>query len=577
MKRSQPHTILSTLLIAVPCASFLISGQVSAQTGGFGVVGQSGNYNYAEGAYSGVTNNPLVNATFDNVEVMNGTIAEAESFIGRTTSFGAWRSFNDPGSGGVSLEGTLGLRGPGGLAPHVYGQQRPAANQWIGLRIGPFYLDNIYAGAGVLYSEYEGNPFGYNPNNVGTDNWASIIWAGARMTTYITDRFAFVLQPSVYYLPFENEVGWAFGNPFFGLGGWIAPQTLLQFAYSVPLNNWDFTIYDQFRAFFQNSSLLDEFVNIQASFMDTTPVDRVGRYQFGGFGSQQFDVTGNDNFALNDRLFGSDRVSYGNYGGFSLNGRHGDGLRTGLFYNRLDNWDSDFNHANAWNTAGAVILKESPFLTPYAYYQIRSTDDFITWYQHVVAGVNAQLNFNMIAYAQAGWLWTDLDRRGDDDTWIATMGFRQKLGPYTNHGFEAGRAPTDNGFGTQYLANYVRYFISQQMGARVTGALFAQQADLQFIGGPGRSDRSSFSAGGYLTVNFSPNSNLTLLTAYDNVDLDDIKRGWELWTYRATYMHRFGESLAGQIMYQYQHAGSGTTAADNFSEHVLFMGVIKQF
>jgi hypothetical protein len=563
--------VLITILLVVGCGSW---SQAFSQGYGYSAPQSSGVYEYSDGTY-GAVSDAAINGAFDTAYGVGGTVDGAGRFLNDSMSFGAWRSSNYGGVGGGA---TLGLQmqsqflGINGLRPGL----RPGNVR--GVKFGPFYITNMTAGAGVLYSDYQGTPLYGGREVVGDDNWAAIVWASAQMTTYITDRFALTLEPFVYYLPLKNQVGWGIAAPFVGgFGAGFNPNALLRMAYRVPVEGGvEILMFDEFRATFANGSFLAETPAAWITFADSTPIDYAGRYAFGAGGSRQIDADGRSDFALNDEMFGTDQLWFTNQAGIMARGIHGDSVRTAAYYTRFDTWDSNFDNHSAWNTAGALVLREGPFITPYALYEINSRDDFETWYQQVIVGANVRLTPNLIAYAQAGWLWAQTENEENYDTWIAQAGFRQRLGPYTFHGLDAGRSPVGS-FGTRYLADFVRYYLQQQLGPQAVGRLFVEKADLKTLGGESSFDRSTTTVGVSAEMALSPRSAVGVFASYENVDIPAAGRGFELWTYRAYYNRRFSNTVQGNIYYQYQQAGSGVSIYDQFSEHLLFIGVTKQF
>lgn len=557
--------LLSTFLLAAAVA--VVSGKIQAQTA------YSGDYNYDGGAY--VPTDTVINGTLETVGAVGNTIEAAQGFINNAGSFGVWRG-SEYGGAVVSAGLGLQMRGPFSSGSGLY---RSNGGARINARLGPFFLDDISVGVGAIYSDLQGTPiYGGGTPNASDDNWAAIVWASARFTTYVTDRFALTLTPFVYYLPLKGKVGWGVASPLGSLfGGQVGPASLMQMAYRIPIEGgFELSFWDEFRMSLPSNSLLSDSPEFSANFSDTTPIDYAGRYSFGYGGARDIDANGRGDFRVNDDLFDTERYYFTNAAGVNLRGNLGPSLHTMAYYNRFDVWDQDFNSHTAWNTAGALIVHEGPVFSPYALYEVSATDDNDSVYHMAVVGVNAKLRPDLLAYAQAGWLWAEANGQEDMDSWVAQVGFRQRLGQSTFHGFDAGRAPSGS-FGTRYLTDFARYYLEQQIGPRARARLFAEQADLRSLGGASQSDRSATTVGLLAEFALSPRSALGLTASYENVDYVDIKRGYELWTYRAYYSRRFGQTVQGQVFYQYQEAGSGVSALDHFKEHLLFVGLMKQF
>lgn len=540
-----------------------------------------GDYNYTQSGYYRSATDPAVNAVFDTLGAAASVVHDTQSTLNQAGSFALWRSENS-GNGVAAASGGIGLQLQGPFQTQALLGPQSARSQWFAYKLGPFYIDNLFANIGVMYSDYQGNsPYGGFNGVPGGDNWAMVVGLSARVSFNISNRFAFTASPYVYWLPLQNEVGWAVGFPGYALfGGQVAPQALLEMAYRIPIEGGlELAFTDRFSAVYLQSNLLNESLLYQLNFMDTTPIDLAGRYQF-GTGSVPFDSTGDPNFSLNSRPFGSDRLLYQNQLGAFLRGHHGENIYSNTYFNRYDWWDKNLDHVNAWNVFGAVLMKQGAFLSPYVMYEANIQESTHLEYHQALAGVNARLNTNTIAYAQGGWLWSHSGVAGatqSSDTWIAQAGLRQRLGPYTVHGLDAGRMPFQGGFGgARFVSDFVRYYVSQQIGARITSNFYIEKADLKSLSQT-NGDREFLTAGVMTMLSLSDRSRLGLFVTYDNIDLPQVNRGWQMWTYRAIYMNQFSDSVQGQIAYHYQQAGAGRTALDHFQEHFLFVGATKRF
>lgn len=548
--------------------------------------GQSGDYRYNKGSYEGITSD-IVNSPVDAIAFSAGTVTYAvqgaQTFLNQNMSFGAWRQSNNAyvtGLGGLGVQLQSPFLGGYGIQSNI------APDPWLVYKFGPFYIDQVYAGAGGMYSDFQGDPgfFGGGYNNPQSDdNWAAILWAQTRVTFYLTDRFALSLTPSVYWLPLTGDVGFGLASPFLGFGALAGPQSLLQAGFRMPIaNSFELYLYEEFRAVYQLTNLMRNSPYYWANLSDTTPVDFAGRYQFGGIGgASQIDAGGRADFALNDHPFDKENMFFMNEAGASLRGRHAGGsVTSNVWYNRLDYWDNNFDDHQSWNNMGALIMKQGPVISPYAVYEMNAADHFQTHYSYAMVGANARFSENLLAYAQAGWLWSELETTGGvkrgRDTWVAQAGLRHRLGPYTSHGVDVGRSPVDN-FRSRYLASFYQYYLLQQIGAKASVRFFAQQAQLDVLGGPSALERSAVTIGMLGEVALSPVSTLSFGASYETVDVPDIGRGWDLWTYRLQYLRQIGNSMTGTLYYQYQEAGSGASTLDTFSEHLLFLGVAKRF
>ncbi|MDZ4289833.1 MAG: hypothetical protein U0984_17850, partial [Prosthecobacter sp.] len=444
------------LLLVVACA-FPANAQLGDSIDG-SVLADAGEYSYNGRHYDPVELGGAIDDSFEAIQGAVDTVAGAAEFINRSASFGAWRAFNN-GSGFIGARGGLGITTPRQFLPRGALQRR----QLSGLRFGPFYLTDTYAGAGVLYSEYQGTVRGGRAIPGEDDPWAAIVWASVGASVYVSDTFALSLRPFIYWLPLEGKIGWSGASGFFGMNnasGFI-PNSLLEMAYRVPIGAWDLSVYDRFNAALARSTILDEELFYSATVRDMSAHDYAGRYALGGFGVPIADASGRANFDLNDRLFDGNRTYFRNVAGAMLNGRLGEDLQASFFYRRLDQWNEDFEHTDGWNTAGGLIVQERPWITKYAGYTMSKRDNSDSLLQMAYAGVSAQLGPTLSADVMGGYLWMKTGTQSRESAMGRVM-LQHQIGPYTNHGVIAGRTLTEPEFGASYLADFVRYYASHE-------------------------------------------------------------------------------------------------------------------
>lgn len=556
-------------------ALFVPSLSVDAQ-----VTGYQGDYTYDDGSYSGITDD-VINGSVSATQYVHDTVAGATDFLNRNSSFGLWRADNHSyaiaGAGLGTMANIPGLWTSNGVSLHSTGGASP--DPWFGFKLGSFYVDEVYGGVGAMYSDIQGQPIYGGPGAPGSDdNWAAIIWARARFTAYITDRLAISINPSVYWLPLTNEVGWGVGSLMLGMGAVTGPTALVQMALRFPLEGgFEVGFFEEFRAIYPNVSIIRNSPYYWATLSDSSPVDYAGRYQFGGYGgSHQIDSGGKSDFKLNDTIYGQEFMTFMNRASFSLRGRHGNNVYSNIYYDRLDYWDSNFDDHQGWQTIGALLIQQGPVVSPYARYELVASDHFANYYHYGVVGANMRFSPDVTAYAEAGWLSAEREFTGNTNSWIAQAGARQRLGPYTQHGFDVGRSPVES-FRSRYLSTYAQYYLTQQIGPSSSVMFFIQRAELDVLGDTGAVEREGTIVGVNAETHLSSNSTLSFNASYENADMASINRAYELWTYRMMYSRQFNPSVSGLIYYQYQEAGSGINALDQFSEHLLFVGMTKRF
>jgi hypothetical protein len=573
------NTPSASSLLKASCFCILLAGHAFGQAlSSDDSLSQGQQYNYTGGRYQGVTSDVVLNGVLEVPSALSSTVSQAGAFLTQISSFGAWTDLAQP-QGYAGVSGAVGLGLPNLFLNESVILPGQKQDPYFAYRMGPFYVDQVYGGIGAIYSDVQGSPPGINGLGLNDDNWAGITWLSARFTAYITDRFALTLNPWIYWLPLKGEVGWAAGGGFFGLNSWMAPQSAATIGFHVPVGRWDFSFYDQFQAFFLQDSILSEnfFVNAQA--WDMSPVDPAGRFQFGGLGPSYVDMTGDTRLSSNGQLFRSDRLFFRNNGHFNVTTTIGESTSFSTYYNRYDFWNDDFEHQGQWDTVGALVARTTGNVRPFVNYEATSWDGWESSFQWLLTGAAFRVNPQVLGYAKAGYLWSNnAGQSNEQDSVLGVFGMRHQLGPYTMHSFEAGRSVTDPEFNSRTRSDYLSYIISHQLGHRLSASLFATYSDRLFLGGVNNGrDQKSSAVGALVSCVLDERSTLSLFSSFERLQMDDIGRGWDLWTYRANYFRRVGETVSLHMMYQYQHAGSGANPIDNFSEHLIYTGVMKKF
>ncbi len=574
------------LKIAGLCALFAgsVFGQGQGQLPGNDSLSQGQEYYYGGGRYQGLTSDVVLNGLVEMPSAAMATVNGASSFLTRRSSFGTWKDIGVPNgnnlpNGFLSATTSTGLSLPNLFLNEynlTHGQKK---DNYLAARVGPFWLTNVMGGAAAMYNDVQGT-FPNSNFNHETDNWTGITWLSATLTAYITDRFAITVSPWLYYLPLEGQVGWAAGSGFIGLNSYIQPQSMAQVGFHLPIGRWDISFYDQFQAYFLQDSILSENFFISAQASDLEPVDPAGRFQFGGFGPGYVDMTGDTRLSSNNQLFRSDRFFFRNNALFSANTAIGASTSFTGYYGRYDFWNDDMEHQGQWDTAGAMIAETEGNFRPFAAYQSTSDDSWSSSYHWLLVGAASRLNPQITAYSNVGYLWAvNGGAATDQDSWLGTFGLRHQISPYTSHSIEFGRSVTDPEFNARTRSDYASYMINQILGPRLTVSLFAMHADRTYLGSRLRAVRehSVTAVGSVARVNINDKSNLSIYAAFERFSNENMDRGWDLWTYRANYYRRIGQSTVFNMMYQYQDAGRSANPLDSFSEHLIYAGIMKQF
>jgi hypothetical protein len=535
----------------------------------------NGNYTYSDGSYQP---NPLLipgqalEYTVTGVAGLSNSVHWLGSHfdVGYSDTIGTDLSFySHTGIGSNELATGLFVWGEG------HGYEGTGAR----FRVGPLLIDDIYGGVGALYSEYTGTPFGQSPSG---DSWAGLVWASARFSLQLSERLALTFRPFIYYLPFENKVGYGAPPGFLGLP-FLYPHSYATLQYDTQWMGWDVQLFDSFGGFYRFLTLLNQNSFQAQAWSDYSPLDMAGRYGLGAFGINgagrryDFGIYGNDgsnNLGSANIGYDSNNLFFANIAGFRAQRQHGQ-LRSIVTFTRNDIWDGDFNYIGNQNQGSIWLAITQPVFTPYAAYNFVTPDDFGEVYHSSIVGVQYTPSHFFKAYAQAGYLWTT-GLNPQMDTWIGEVGMFQVLGPRTNHSIQAGRRMSDQELNTRFVENYALYNVFQQLGFRASANFTVGYAERNPINPKVASEEEVLMA--ILNYNhlLSSRTNLMLGAGYEHVEIDLNQSDFDRWIVMAGLNHALSPTLMLQAYYQYIES-YGTGGFGDYSEHVLFMGVAKKF
>ncbi|MBV6499701.1 MAG: hypothetical protein CJBNEKGG_02164 [Prosthecobacter sp.] len=511
----------------------------------------------------------VIDGAHDGAHIVNS----AANFIDGVSSVGFRDQFDDQ-NGHIGLTAGLNPRWITGMRHEAIGYGRPR-----GMKFGPFFVDSLNVGSGVMYSDYDGTPFRSTKFRPSDDPWSAIVWTNFRLSAYVTNKFALSVRPFIYWLPLENKVGFSGASGLFGLRTGFFPNAMLNSAYRTNIGpTWEFSLQERFHALMAQRTILSEPLMFSASLQDLSSYDTAGRYAFGGFAPPMINSRYQDRIGLNDQLFDEDRVLFRNSALARLRGRVAENLEANIFYGRYDLWNSDFDHQSGWNTAGALLVHGTPLIEKYLGYFVSSRDQTDSLLQWVYAGMQARIGPNMMAFANGGYMWRDGgDNAFSRDSWIGRAGLEQRLGPNLIHGVAFGRAVTDPEFGSRYLADFARYYLALDLSSRLQFRLFYQRTDAERLDSLTASDYKSEVYGALLSMILSPTDTLTVLNSHETYDRLGGQAGWDMWSHRLSYIHQMREDMDMQMYYQYQHGDNNAAGSEPFSEHLLYFGMIKRF
>lgn len=136
---------------------------------------------------------------------------------------------------------------------------------------------------------------------------------------------------------------------------------------------------------------------------------------------------------------------------------------------------------------------------------------------------------------------------------------------------------TDPDFGTRYLADFARYYLSIDLSSRLLWRLFYQRMEGERLDTSFDADIKSEVYGSLLSMLLSPGETLSLLNSYETYERLGGDAGGAFWSHRLSYARRLSLSTYAQLYYQYQHGQNYSAGDTEFSEHLLYLGMVKRF
>ena len=415
------------------------------------------------------------------------------------------------------------------------------------IKAGPLYLEFLYAGVGVLYSDFEGDrvfPEGQE------DGWMSMLELGLRGSLRITDQFSITLSTRLVYLPGVNRFGFALDD-----GSGIGGSFLID--YQFYWGTWDFLVYDHFRAY--------------------TPS------YFLGLGEQARERSGRYSFGINSR--GRRSNNYFNDGFVYFVNTIGGRASTPFL---RENWDLllQADHSDYWTGFnfeyprvrdhfgvrlgydGMII----PF-SPYVSYDVYSFDRMRSFYNTAYIGGRGRLTRNVDFNARAGYLWTT-NREPERKSPLWRVGLTHQINENTWHSLWAGQTFRSSDVTNETaLAEYIRYQINHQFSSRLWGFAYAQfgrQEDL-VLGTP-VTDREIY--GGRLDYQLFDYTRISGSGFYEKQSSerrpDIVQRRW---IYRASVEQQIYWRTTARFYYQFENL----EGRSNFDEHVLSLTLRRYF
>ncbi|MBN8418620.1 MAG: hypothetical protein J0L73_06885 [Verrucomicrobia bacterium] len=448
----------------------------------------------------------------------------------------------------LTLDGTLGIF------------TRQFSPELAMFKAGPLFLDVLWVGAGVIWSDYNGPQqfsTSYGQRNTG-DGTIAYIDVGLRGMIRITDTIYFSVVGNPMYLPFENRFAFRFAT---GNGNAAAVMTHLNF--SETIGAWDVLFYDQFQ--------IRPGINFYGQ-TTRSGFDSAGRYSFGFQSSGSANQFNNSNYVIPSNLlsFNATRLVFDNQWRFGLQLTHGDYWRSLSFTNHQ--WR---NQAGAWlGYEGSVI----PF-APRLEYNVSQFGGSNTKSDILLHTVYLQLtgriteNINCMVNVGEGWTTGSSQNFGNRFLWQVTVD--QTLTQNTRHWVSFGENIFDNSLSNQSaLARFIGYGIDHRIARRLSAAAFLQYTDAETTVTNGQRRQG---VGTGLNLTYNPLDFTQILatvfyqkTTQSNSSIGDSDR----WLYRLSVNQQLAHRLTAGLYYQYDVSAGNTLS---YTEHLIGFTLIRYF
>lgn len=417
------------------------------------------------------------------------------------------------------------------------------------IKAGPLYFDVLWLGAGVIYSDYNGDQK-ISEGDSDDDGWAGFVELGVRGLVRLTDSIYLSAVANVVYLPFENELALRLGNA-------DNPGLLLRFNLNEQLGEWEILFFNQFIG----RSGLDVFVDA-----NSPAIDRAGRYSFGFLADRSNDFySRNQAFFMNTVGFYASRPLFDNIWRLGFGIEHADSWRTFQFENHgTRDW------LGLWMQYEGSVLPFAPRFS-YEYFSNDGYDSLTHLFQIQLTG---RFTENLHWLGSAGYaLETGVRPEGNRFIWRWELD--HTLSRNTNHWLAIGEGYIYNEFETDTrTARYARYGIDQRFGSRVTLRAFAQYAENEASSTDRFPRRDRFGAGLNLMYRPLDFTDIRATAYYEQTDQSTTTDDSARWIYRVEVTQQLAHRFTGNLFYQYEEFNSDRTP---FTEHFLGLSVRRYF
>lgn len=417
------------------------------------------------------------------------------------------------------------------------------------IKAGPLYFDVLWAGAGVIYSDFNGDLTLYEGDS-NDDGWLGYVELGVRGLLRITDSIYISAIANVIYLPFENELGLQLGNS-------TNPGLMFRLNINDVVAGWEILFFDQFQAL----SGLDIFVDA-----DSPAIDQAGRYSFGFMSDRSNDFYNNRlAYFVNTVGFHASRLFFDNEWRLNFGIEHSDYWRSFSF----DDHGKSDRLILAMQYEGSVL----PFAPRFSY-EYWSNDGYDSLLHQVQMQLNGRITENVNWRGTVGYAFSTGDMVEQNNfTW--ELALEQVLTRSTIHWIGVGDGYFYNEFQSDTRsARYARYGIDQRITNKFHIDAYAQYAYQEASANDRFPVRDRFGAG--LEFHYRPLdfTDLSARAYYEQVDQSDTTDDTARWVYRLEWTQQLSSRLTGNVFYQYEEMNS---LSRPFTEHLFGLSMRRYF
>lgn len=421
------------------------------------------------------------------------------------------------------------------------------------VKAGPLYLDVLWLGTGIVWSDYNGPQaqIAQNGQKNSGDGATGYIELGLRGLFRFTDTIYLSVVGNIMYLPWENELALQFGNS--GAAG-----LMTRFNYSETFGAWDILIYNEF----QGRPGVSWFGQAARDGLDTA-----GRYNFG------FQNSGRTNqfydrsfvFFTNQVGINATRLVFDNQWRFGLGYDHTDAWRTYSFKNHAKR-----DHLGLWLGYEGSTIPFSPRLS----YDLTSYDGFQSLWHQFYLQVYGRLTENLIWTSGVGTVFTTGTTTKTDVPLLWEVRLDHVLTRNTSQWLMVGERIYDNEFNSQgLLTRFISYGVDQRLGRRLQATAFVQFSDSEQNLATNENNERLMAG---LTMRYNPLDFTSLIATvlYERSDPSRPSADSDRWLYRLEATQQLGLRLTGSLFYQYEDFEITPGA---FTEHALGLSIRRYF